>query len=792
MQAVELDPREARAQEIVEGFVKDGYKIFIDTCSLLHNSAEEFFVHIIPLLDSCKAKIILPKRCCEELEKHSKNTSDPQLAANASDVLKKLHQLISAGYIDVRGEDSDNFADNVFLTVFTKFRLKYKLLLITQDNNLARDILALNNSKAAKGETIEVRQINQYGYLSKFYWEKSDASQKSSESEPVDAFEICTKVTAIPDEPIKVQIPLEGDSVYTSRDGINLDNGTIRLDKRIADGGEGVVYTTNTPYVAKVYKNSKLTRRKLEKIKLMLSKEIQCDGVCYPVCALYNSQKEFIGYLMPKAKGIELGKSVFQPMLFSKKLPNWKKRDTVELCVTILKKIKYLHDRNIILGDINPANILVVSPTEVYFVDTDSYQVQDFPCPVGTVTFTAPEIQGVRFGEFLRTMGHEEFAVATLLFMIMLPGKSPYAQQGGGSPGENIKKMDFSYPFGEESNKKTPDGKWRFMWSHLTYDIKRMFYNTFKKGGDHSLENARFSTKEWLKTFSYFLDLLDSGKFGEQDEMSEQLFPTRFKKNPKATYIKCRLCGEEYPEESCKNGICHDCLNKGEAYHCKRCGKELIYSNYRKYIQGAQKHELCQECFERKNQIGLRQSCTNCGKTFDITFGELDFYNEKGWDPPKRCEKCRKEKNNSSRSSYSYTYHNTYSYNTFHPNKPDSSNKSSSKHNGTFCFITTAVCEYMGKSDDCFELVTLRAFRDNWLKYQPGGQELIEEYYNIAPLIVSRLKASPQYSQYCEMLWNEYITPCLSLIACGRYEECKGKYIDMVRYMQNRFCRIAV
>ena len=89
--------------------------------------------------------------------------------------------------------------------------------------------------------------------------------------------------------------------------------------------------------------------------------------------------KEFVGYMMPKAKGKELQKSIFIKPLFLKNFPNWKKRDTVELCITILEKIKYLHDRNIVMGDINPANILVVSPKEVYFVDTDSYQVEDFP-----------------------------------------------------------------------------------------------------------------------------------------------------------------------------------------------------------------------------------------------------------------------------------------------------------------------------------------------------------------------------------------------------------------------------
>lgn len=787
MQAVEQNSKEARSQEIMESFVRDGYKIFVDTCSLLHFSAEKFFLNIIPILDSYNAKIIVPLRCCDELKKHSQNNLDVQLANNASNVLKKLKQLIDAGYAELRGEDSDNFADNVFLTVFTKFRMKYNMLLITQDNDLAHDILALNDSKSVNGKDVCVRQINQYGFLSRFFWDKSFIpikSENTEKSEPVDAFKTCTKITSIPDTSIKVQIPSMGDSVYTSRDGINLENGLIRLNDKVADGGEGIVYETNTPYVAKIYKNGKLTKRKLEKIKLMLTKEIQCEGVCYPVCALYNEQKEFVGYLMPKAKGIEIAKSVFQPMLFSKRLPGWKKRDTVELCVTILKKIKYLHNRNIILGDINPANILVVSPTEVYFVDTDSYQIEDFPCPVGTVTFTAPEIQGMHFGEFLRTMGNEDFAVATLLFMIMLPGKSPYAQQGGGSPIENIKKMDFSYPFGEESNKKTPDGKWRFMWSHLTYDIKEMFYNTFRKDGDHSAENSRYSTEEWLSVFKHYLKLLDSGKFGQQDKMSEELFPTRFKKNSKLMYIRCSLCNEEVPENNCKDGICRDCLNKGETYQCKRCGKDIVYTNYHKLIKGSRKHELCQECFDFGNQVGIRQSCVSCGKTFEITNRELEYYQNNGWDAPKRCKECRDAKKN---SSYSRSYSHVGS-----SNKTGTKLQPKPTRHGTFCFITTAVCEYMGKSDDCTELITLRNFRDNWLRYQIGGQALIEEYYKIAPLIVSRLKASPQYSQCCEILWNAYITPCLSMIADGKYEECKQRYIDMVRYMQNRFCEIAV
>lgn len=773
--------RENYAKNALDSYAKD-WKIFMDTCSILHFATDKFWMNIIPLLRQYKNKVIIPLRSIEELQKHEANTEKHELAKKAKNCLKVLHQLIDAGFVEIRGEQNDNFADNVFQVVFTKFRLTHKLLLITQDNDLAKDIIALNSNKSVKANPVHVKRINQYGYLSNFAWNtdntKSDKprqNKRHNSDENLDEdeiFQICESVTLLKDSRLVVtHIPEENEIVYTSR-------GPIKLESKVAAGGEGIIYTTNTPYVAKIYKKENNTKRKYEKLKLMLSKEIEYEGVCYPVAALYNSNKEFVGYMMPKAKGKELQKSIFIKPLFLKNFPNWKKRDTVELCITILEKIKYLHDRNIVMGDINPANILVVSPKEVYFVDTDSYQVENFPCPVGTNNYTAPEIQRKHFSEFLRTMGNENFAVATLLFMIMLPGKPPYSQQGGEDPINNIIRMDFSYPFGESSNKKTPDGPWRYIWSHLTYDLKRAFYNTFREGGDHSTEKTRLTVDEWIPIFTNYLELLDSGKFGKQDKMSEELFPTRHKKNPKVEYITCKMCGNEVSESQCQNGICRDCLNKGEIYRCKKCGKEILYTNYQKYVKNAKRFDVCPECFEYGNQVRVRQKCVDCGCQFEITNNQYDFYASKGFDIPKRCKSCRDDKKN---RSYSSSGENSSKI-TRHTSS--SHRSGSSGGYGSFCFISTVICEYFGKSDDCAELNTLREFRDNWLRNQPGGQQLIAEYYNNAPLIVSKLKASADYETYCQYLWDNYLQPCLIFIANKQYESSQKVYIEMYHYLQ--------
>lgn len=676
--------KETYAKNALEDYVKD-WKIFMDTCSILHFAADKFWMNILPLLRQYQNKVIVPLRSIEELQKHEANTGNSELAENAKNCLRVLNKLIKAGFVEIRGEQGDNFADNVFQVVFTKFRMTHKLLLITQDNDLAKDIIALNSNKSVRANPVHVKRINQYGFLSNFSWNTENVknnrfkkNQRVSNEEDLDedeVFRICKRVTTLDDSRLAVtHIPTENEIVYTSR-------GPIKLESKVAAGGEGIIYTTNTPYVAKIYKRENNTKRKYEKIKLMLSKKIECEGVCYPVAALYNSNKEFIGYMMPKAKGKELQKSIFIKPLFLKNFPNWKKRDTVELCITILEKIKYLHDRNIVMGDINPANILIVSPKEVYFVDTDSYQVEDFPCPVGTNNYTAPEIQRKHFSDFLRTMGNENFAVATLLFMIMLPGKPPYSQQGGEDPINNIIKMDFSYPFGDSSNKKTPDGPWRYIWSHLTYDLKKAFYNTFRKGGDYSTEETRLTVDEWLPIFTYYLELLDSGKFGKQDKMSEELFPTRHKKNPKIEYITCKLCGNEMPENQCQNGICRDCLNKGEVYRCKKCGKEILYTNYQRYVKNAKRFDICPECFEYGKKVRLRKKCVDCGKEFEITNNQYDFYTSKGFEIPKRCKSCRDAKKN-----YSYSSSDGYSSQT--TRHTSSSDNNSSTMNSFFDILS--------------------------------------------------------------------------------------------------------
>ena len=109
-----------------------------------------------------------------------------------------------------------------------------------------------------------------------------------------------------------------------------------------------------------------------------------------------------------------------------------------------------------------------------------------------------------------------------------------------------------------------------------------------------------------------------------------------------------------------------------------------------------------------------------------------------------------------------------------------------SSNSSSGCYITTAMCYYLGKQDDCYELTILRGFRDNWLCRQTNGNSLIQEYYNYAPAIVDKLNLAPDKdSIYNEI--NRCIYKCLSLIREQQFEMAKEAYIYMVRVLVHKF-----
>ena len=104
-----------------------------------------------------------------------------------------------------------------------------------------------------------------------------------------------------------------------------------------------------------------------------------------------------------------------------------------------------------------------------------------------------------------------------------------------------------------------------------------------------------------------------------------------------------------------------------------------------------------------------------------------------------------------------------------------------------WCYITTAACQVRGMADDCEELNLLRDYRDTYMSHLAGGEQLILDYYDIAPSIVKHINMSPDADRIYDRIWKDYICPCIEMIRDGKMEECLALYSEMVLDMKQKY-----
>lgn len=95
------------------------------------------------------------------------------------------------------------------------------------------------------------------------------------------------------------------------------------------------------------------------------------------------------------------------------------------------------------------------------------------------------------------------------------------------------------------------------------------------------------------------------------------------------------------------------------------------------------------------------------------------------------------------------------------------------------CFITTACCETLGLDDNCFELRTLRRYRDVVLAKRPGGADEIAAYYALAPLILARLPQDAR-DQRLRHVYARYILPAALAARLGLNALAYRLYVRML------------
>lgn len=83
------------------------------------------------------------------------------------------------------------------------------------------------------------------------------------------------------------------------------------------------------------------------------------------------------------------------------------------------------------------------------------------------------------------------------------------------------------------------------------------------------------------------------------------------------------------------------------------------------------------------------------------------------------------------------------------------------------CFLTTACCAVVGLNDDCFELRSLRQFRDGWMSQFAEGRAQIARYYDEAPAVAEALAATREGRARLLQLYWKVIVPAVLFSRLG-------------------------
>lgn len=332
-------------------------------------------------------------------------------------------------------------------------------------------------------------------------------------------------------------LPEEGDLVYTQN-----GKSSIILGELIGDGGEGLVYKSSKKNeVIKLIKpdnNGKMRIYTQNRLEQMVKMKINNSNVVWPIETVYNKKKQFIGFSMPYIKGIDLKRftsSIVANVNDSAdevNINSTNKKDLCKLILSFLDTLIYLHDKNIIIGDIKLENFMVKENdlTNLYFIDCDSYQLGNFPCLLVSPGFVPPEIDAINLGKQncrFRTFGNENYAIFSLLFHLVFRAKPPYSQQihDDAFVSETSRVTNGMFPYfldKERTLKHAPKGMEEPIWAHLPSYIKKAFINVAERNGRNFGEENRLSPRQWKHIFTCYLSDLNGTRLIQNDPMCNQ------------------------------------------------------------------------------------------------------------------------------------------------------------------------------------------------------------------------------------------------------------------------------
>lgn len=143
---------------------------YIDTCSLMEESFGPFLDTLnlsTEYFEDHRPEFIVVGQVVNELEKHAKKGETLELRIDAKRALRflKLDKKGNKLFTIEKVRSTEDFADPAIYSSISAQRINKKIILISQDKQLADDVRSLNNLDSQHGKFVNVYKVDPYGEL---------------------------------------------------------------------------------------------------------------------------------------------------------------------------------------------------------------------------------------------------------------------------------------------------------------------------------------------------------------------------------------------------------------------------------------------------------------------------------------------------------------------------------------------------------------------------------------------------------------------------------------------------
>lgn len=157
--------------------IENNYKIFLDETTLCKEGFGEWVQQVAKAMSQENNKFLVPLKVVESIQGKI-ISSEPLTVEYAQRGLNLLMRMQEQNIVEIRGEKSDVNIISTFVSVFAKFKCVNRLALLTENEKLAKQVMALNNNDIGGFNILVTKFDKEIGLIK---WQEDEDTEENTE-----------------------------------------------------------------------------------------------------------------------------------------------------------------------------------------------------------------------------------------------------------------------------------------------------------------------------------------------------------------------------------------------------------------------------------------------------------------------------------------------------------------------------------------------------------------------------------------------------------------------------------